>query len=134
MTALLKKSDRLLLLVGLFIGCIALAHPFLKGFFSSRSPESQLSEVNGRPVKLEKVKVRIPEFVDKEGKINLNTADPEKLEELSGIGPVLAERIVAYRTRNGDFSSLAELEEVSGIGPSTLNRIKERLKLESGSS
>ncbi|MBS3736932.1 MAG: helix-hairpin-helix domain-containing protein [Candidatus Bipolaricaulota bacterium] len=134
MIELLKKSDRLLLLVGLFIGCIALSHPFLKGFFGSRSPETRLSQVNGRPLKLEEVKVRTPEFVDRDGKINLNTADPERLEELSGIGSVLAERIVAYRTRNGGFSSLAELKEVSGIGPSTLNRIKERLKVESGSS
>ncbi|MFW6071548.1 MAG: ComEA family DNA-binding protein [Candidatus Bipolaricaulota bacterium] len=134
MTDLLKKSDRLLLLVGLFVGCIALSHPFLKGLFDSQSPETRLSEVNGRPLKLEEVKVRTPEFVDRDGKINLNAADPERLEELSGIGSVLAERIVAYRARNGGFSSLAELKEVSGIGPSTLNRIKERLKVESGSS
>lgn len=134
MTALLKKSDRLLLLVGLLIGCIALAQPFLKGFFSSRSPETRLSEVNGQPLKLEEVEVRTPEFVDTDGKINLNTAGTENLVELSGIGPVLAERIVAYRSKNGDFSSLTELKKVSGIGPTTLNRIEESLKLESASS
>lgn len=128
---LLKKSDRIVLLVGLFIGFIALSHPFLKGFLSSRSPETNLSKVNGRPVKLEEVEVRIPEFVDPDGKINLNTAHTKKLVELSGIGPVLAERIVAYRSENGNFSSLTELKEVKGIGPSTLSRMKDRLKVES---
>lgn len=131
---LLKKSDRIVLLVGLFLACIALSHPFLKGFLSSRSPETDLSEVNGRAIKLEEVKVRVPEFVDRDGKIDLNTADTEKLLELSGIGPVLAERIIAYRSENGDFSSLTELKEVNGIGSSTLNRIRERLKIEDGSS
>lgn len=130
----LKKSDRIVLLVGLFLACIALSHPFLKGFLSSRSPGTDLSEVNGRAIKLEEVKVRVPEFVDKDGKIDLNTADTEKLLELSGIGPVLAERIIAYRSENGDFSSLTELKEVNGIGSSTLNRIRERLKIEGGSS
>ncbi|MBS3787900.1 helix-hairpin-helix domain-containing protein [Candidatus Bipolaricaulota bacterium] len=118
-------------MVGLFIGCIALSHPFLKGFLSSRSPETNLSKVNGRPINLEEIEVRIPEFADPDGKINLNTANTEKLVEISGIGPVLAERIVSYRSENGDFSSLAELKGVKGIGPSTLSRVKDRLKVES---
>lgn len=131
---LLKKSDRVVLLVGLFFACIALSQPFLKGFFSSRSPDSSLTKVNRRPVELKEVEVKLPEFVDSEGKIDLNSADEEELTRLPGIGPVLAERIVSYRSNYGNLTSLAGLKEVDGIGPSTLERIRDRLKLNSESS
>ncbi|WP_393916151.1 helix-hairpin-helix domain-containing protein [Halostreptopolyspora alba] len=48
--------------------------------------------------------------------VDLNTASPERLEELPGVGPVLAERIVEHRTTNGGFSSVEELNDVNGIG------------------
>src|SRR5690606_3230058 len=50
------------------------------------------------------------------GRIDLNTATPEQLQELPGVGPVLAERIIAFRTQNGGFSSVDQLHDVSGIG------------------
>ena len=46
----------------------------------------------------------------------VNRATAEELQELPGVGPVLAERIVAYRDTNGDFANLTELGEVDGIG------------------
>ncbi|MBX6378205.1 MAG: ComEA family DNA-binding protein [Clostridia bacterium] len=49
--------------------------------------------------------------------VDLNRADRAALEGLPGIGPVLAERILAYRRANGPFRSLADLENVPGIGP-----------------
>lgn len=48
--------------------------------------------------------------------LDLNTAGAEELAELPGIGPVLAERILAYRTEHGPFASREELLEVEGIG------------------
>lgn len=48
--------------------------------------------------------------------LDLNTAGAEDLAELPGIGPVLAERIVAYRSEHGLFASPEELLEVEGIG------------------
>jgi competence protein ComEA len=52
--------------------------------------------------------------------VNLNTATLEALDGLPGIGPVLAQRILDWRTAHGRFSSVDELGEVSGIGESTL--------------
>ena len=56
--------------------------------------------------------------------LNINTATVEQLETLSGIGPVLAERIVAEREENGLFSSVEDLKRVSGIGDKTLEEIR----------
>jgi competence protein ComEA len=50
------------------------------------------------------------------GPVSLNTATVEQLETLPGVGPVLAQHIVDYRTRHGGFRSVDELREVKGIG------------------
>lgn len=52
--------------------------------------------------------------------IDLNAATLEQLDTLPGIGPVLAQRILDWRTTNGRFNSVDELGEVSGIGEATL--------------
>ena len=48
--------------------------------------------------------------------VNLNTADLATLETLPGVGPVLAQRILDWRTEHGRFTAVEELGEVSGIG------------------
>lgn len=48
--------------------------------------------------------------------VNLNTADLPTLETLPGVGPVLAQRILDWRTEHGQFTAVEELGEVSGIG------------------
>jgi competence protein ComEA len=50
------------------------------------------------------------------GPVNLNAASAAQLEELPGVGPVLAQRIIDWRTEHGRFASVDELGEVSGIG------------------
>ena len=58
--------------------------------------------------------------------VNINTADSEELQTLPGIGPVLAERIIAHReTRANGFLHIEELMEVSGIGEHVFDRIHE---------
>ncbi|MBE6990608.1 MAG: helix-hairpin-helix domain-containing protein [Ruminococcaceae bacterium] len=56
--------------------------------------------------------------------IDLNTADAETLQQLPGIGPTLAERIIAEREANGPFVSVDELTRVSGIGEKTVEAIR----------
>ncbi len=48
--------------------------------------------------------------------VSLNTATAEQLDTLPGVGPVLAQHIVDYRTRHGGFRTVDELREVNGIG------------------
>jgi len=60
-------------------------------------------------------------------KVKLNTASVEELCKLKGIGPALAERIVAYRIEHGPFSSADELTKVRGIGVKKLRQIKDVL-------
>lgn len=56
--------------------------------------------------------------------VDLNIATLDQLEELPGIGPVLAERIVEWRTQHGRFTSVEELREVSGIGDATFAELE----------
>ena len=55
--------------------------------------------------------------------VNINAADVEELEKLPGIGEVLAQRIIEYRSANGEFSSIEDLDNVKGIGEKTLEKL-----------
>lgn len=63
-------------------------------------------------------------------RMDLNAANARQLQQLSGIGPVLAKRITAYRKQNGPFARLEDLIEVSGIGPKTFENIRTFLYVE----
>jgi competence protein ComEA len=58
-------------------------------------------------------------------KIDINRAETWLLEALPGIGEVLAQRIVDYRSENGPFRRIEDLLNVSGIGPATFEQIKD---------
>lgn len=64
-----------------------------------------------------------------EKRINVNTADSVLLQRLSGIGPVYASRLIAYRETFGDFETLDELLNIKGIGKKRLEKIKPFIKL-----
>lgn len=56
--------------------------------------------------------------------LDLNTATAEELDALPGVGPVTAQKIIAYRTAHGPFHAVTELEGVPGIGPAKLAQLK----------
>ena len=63
------------------------------------------------------------------GPVSINNSTAEQLDALPGIGPVLAARIVAWRTAHGAFSSVDGLTDVPGIGPSLLSKLAGQVRL-----
>lgn len=60
-------------------------------------------------------------------RVDVNRATAEELQTLNGVGPVLAERIVAHRTTHGPFRSVDDLIDVSGIGPRVLDGLRDQV-------
>lgn len=63
------------------------------------------------------------------GLVNLNAATLSDLDGLPGIGPVLAQRILDWRTEHQRFSSVDELGEVPGIGPKLLAQLRSKVRV-----
>lgn len=61
--------------------------------------------------------------------ININTASQKELEELPGIGPTLAQRIIDYREKNGYFQTIEDIKKVSGIGDKKFEAIKDLITI-----
>ena len=63
------------------------------------------------------------------GTVQVNRASPAELDQLPGVGPALAQEIIAEREKNGFFHYPEGLVSVRGIGPKTLERMREQLRL-----
>jgi competence ComEA-like helix-hairpin-helix protein len=59
----------------------------------------------------------------KDNCVNVNTASNQELVSLTGIGPVLADRIIVFREKNGNFAKASDLVKVKGIGEGKLKKI-----------
>ncbi len=64
---------------------------------------------------------------DTSARININTATAAQLETLSGIGPVLAQRVIDYREKHDSFKNIREITAVRGIGDATLQEFKDHI-------
>ena len=61
--------------------------------------------------------------------VDLNSADVAALDSLPGIGPVLAQRVLAWRAEHGRFTDVAELGQVPGIGDTLLGRLRDLVRV-----
>jgi competence protein ComEA len=59
------------------------------------------------------------------GPVSLSSASVDELDELPGIGPITAQKIVDYRTEHGPFASVDDLDAVPGIGPARIEQLRE---------
>ena len=66
---------------------------------------------------------------ESDDRININTADSSSLQGLQGIGASRAEDIIAYREKNGKFTTIESIMEVPGIKQGTFDRIKDHIKV-----
>ncbi|NHC45070.1 DNA-binding protein [Motilibacter sp. K478] len=63
------------------------------------------------------------------GQLDLNAATVEQFDTLPGVGPVLAQRLIDWRTANGRFSAVEELREVDGIGESRFAELRDLVRV-----
>lgn len=59
-----------------------------------------------------------------QGRLNVNRANESELDGLPGVGPVLAQRIIAYRNEHGNFGAVEDLQKVAGIGPAKFSELR----------
>jgi competence protein ComEA len=62
------------------------------------------------------------------GPISLGSATAEQLDQIEGIGPVTAQKIIEFRDQRGGLSSINQLDELDGIGPSTMQTLRAALQ------
>ncbi len=68
-----------------------------------------------------------PSGVDQSGRVRLNSASPAELEQIPGVGPVLAGRIDAAREARGGFVAVEDLLDVAGIGEAKLAALRDHV-------
>jgi len=92
----------------------------------TRNFSRQVSDVNSREAVAPSKQTNKPERIVPR-RVNLNTATQAELEQLPGVGPALAKRIIAARQAK-QFSSLADLDKVSGVGPKLLKKLEDHVE------
>jgi len=83
-----------------------------------------LSSRNVQGPSMKAVAQREPSKAAIHSRLDLNHASTHELESLPGIGAVMAQRVVAFRTSVGGFRTVEDLREVKGIGAKTFDRLK----------
>ncbi|MEX0992610.1 MAG: helix-hairpin-helix domain-containing protein [Solirubrobacterales bacterium] len=63
------------------------------------------------------------------GPISLNTATSEQLDQLDGVGPATAQKILDWRKQHGGFRSIEDLKQIGGIGPKRFEALKDKVRM-----
>ena len=70
-----------------------------------------------------------PAAGESDAPISLNTATVDQLDELDGIGPATAQKILDWRKEHGGFRSVEDLKQISGIGPKRFEALKDKVRM-----
>lgn len=65
-----------------------------------------------------------------DGRISINRADSQQLQQLPGIGPSKAQAIIDYREEVGRFVTIDQIMDVKGIGPKTFSKIQDQIRVD----
>jgi len=104
------------------------ANPGIYALREGDTLQTLLSDAGIEPdADLSHIEIYVPQEGEEQSsqKIDINRAEPWLLEALPGIGEVLAQRIIDYRSENGSFRRIEELLKVSGIGEATFEKIRD---------
>ena len=115
----MKSSQKLL------VGLTLVFTAFIAGLFAGRNLNRTPVQIQALPAVTIAATEGAPENTapTQPGILDLNTATSDQLQTLPGIGPVIANRIIAYREEVGAFESVGELMNVSGIGEKKLEAV-----------
>ena len=106
----------------------AVANPGIYSLKEGDTLQTLISDAGIEPdADLSHIELYVPRAGEEQSpqKIDINRAEPWLLEALPGIGEVLAQRIVDYRSENGPFRRIEDLLKVNGIGTATFEKIKD---------
>jgi competence protein ComEA len=106
----------------------AVANPGIYALREDDTLQTLLSDVGIEPdADLSHIEIYVPQESEASlpQKIDINRAEPWLLEALPGIGEVIAQAIVDYRSENGPFQRIEDLLKVKGIGEGTFEKIKD---------
>ncbi len=129
----MKEKKIPLLLFGMLLLCLC----FALGYVTGRGDRETVVQVSTRQPEAA-VQNKIPQTAapqdiepeaDGDTLIDLNTADELLLQTLPGIGPELADRIVAYREENGPFVAKEQIMDVEGIGEIRYKNLESRITI-----
>ena len=120
-----NKDEKILISLGLFMAALLIGY---NAFFTPQMPS--LVKNSGDIITDKHKKDDTPKH-SKSGLININTASEEELiENLNGVGPAMAKKIIEYRENNGGFSSIEELMNIKGIGEKKFEKLKGSVTVE----
>jgi len=128
MKSLLLKLSLLIVAMGVSVWLMARSHP--KDPFAAVTVERLVETLPRTPAlheqtpKIQEIDSQIRETQQGQPLLDLNEATAGEFEALPGIGAVLAQRVIAFRTSAGGFRTIEDLREVKGIGLKKFDRIK----------